>query len=149
MSGVSVARSFVDAVAWGDHDRVWELLAREGRQAVLRVALGRGMDDVLASRLREGTATEAEMSAFLADLVNGLRIDLSGTDLDRVEYVGGASLPRAVAEPRPGREYVSVLDPLPDVLGPEAGTGLPVATVELVEEPQGWRVSRLLPQRVR
>lgn len=149
MTQIDVARSFVDAVAWGDHERVWELLAREGRQAVLRVALGRGMDDVLASRLREGTATDAEQAAFLSDLVNGLRIDLAGADLDRVEFVGGASVPPGVAEPRPGREYVGVLDPLPLVLGPDAGTGLPVATVELVEEPQGWRVSRLLPQRVR
>lgn len=149
MTGVAVARSFVDAVAWGDHARVWELLAREGRQAVLRVALGRGMDDVLASRLREGTATDAEQAAFLADLVNGLRTDLAGADLDRLEYVGGASMPPELAETRPDRVYVSVLDPLPLRLTPEVGSGLPVATVELVEESQGLRVSRLLPQRVR
>ncbi|MDQ4070784.1 MAG: hypothetical protein M3203_15140 [Actinomycetota bacterium] len=130
-----IARAFVDAVIWGDHRLVWDLLGIEGRTTVLRIAGNRGMDEALVARLRDGTAADAEKDEFLADLVNGLRADLAGNDLDALEY----ELDTAPHEP--GRARVVVHAPLPPALG---GT-LPAASVELSSEAGEWRVERLVP----
>ena len=139
-AAVDAAQAFVGAVAWGEHRRVWELLGPEGRKTVLRVALGRGMDEPLAGRLREERAGDEEQDAFLTDLVNGLRADLAGNDLDRLEYH------LAEHDPPPGTAAVVLTAPLPAVL---AVDGLPVATLELRDGPAGWRVERLVPQSTR
>ena len=126
----------MDAVAWGEHRTVWDLLGKEGRKTVLRVATASGMDEALAGRLREGTASEAEESEFLADLVNGLRADLAGTDLDTLQYA---------LDPEPaqgGRTRVQLSAPLPAILG----EGLPVGSVELSDDGGRWRVEALVPR---
>ena len=130
------AREFVDAVAWGEHRKVWDLLAVEGRTVVLNVARKRGMDEALVSRLRDGTAADGEREEFLSDLVNGLRADLAGNDLDSLEY----ELDSAAVEP--GRSRVIVNAPLP----PTLGGSLPVATIDLAAEGGEWRVERLIPR---
>lgn len=141
-SASDVVGEFVHAIAWGEHRTVWELLSRDGRKGVLRVALGRGMDDVLASRLRDDRAEPEELDAFLTDLVIGLRADLAGTDLDTVvlEPVGdvvGETTELVVATPTPA-----------DVarLGIES---LPVATVLLVRQDGAWRVDHVAPRLAR
>ncbi|MGH9157692.1 MAG: hypothetical protein ACRD1K_18075 [Acidimicrobiales bacterium] len=134
---LAVARSFVDAVAWGDHRRVWELLGPEGRKTVLRVAVNGGMDEALAARLRDGTAAAVESDAFLADLVNGLRADLVGNDLDAMEY-------RPDPAPEPGRFRVGLAVRTHEFL---AVDGLPVGMVELSEDGGSWRVERLVVPR--
>ncbi len=135
-----VAKSFVDAVAWGEHHTVWDLLSAEGRRVVLRVGGQHGMDDALAARLREGTAARAEQEEFLADLIGGLRADLAGNDLDAVE----AELdPAAADDGKPGTARVILVAPLPEVL---KLPGLPVASVELTDEGGQWRVDRLTPR---
>ncbi len=131
------AKAFLDAVAWGEHLKVWELLSEEGRSTVLRVGAARGMDEGLAARLRDGTAATAEQDEFLADLVNGLRSDLAGNDLDALEAELDAEVPE------PGRARVILVAPLPEVLNLP---GLPVASVDLTEEDGGWRVDRLIPR---
>jgi hypothetical protein len=131
------AKALVDAVAWGEHHKVWDLLSEEGRRTVLRVGAARGMDEGLAARLREGTASAGEQEEFLADLVNGLRADLAGNDLDALE----AELDSEPVEE--GRARVILVAPLPEVL---SLPGLPVATVEMREEGGGWRVDRLIPR---
>jgi hypothetical protein len=131
------ARAFVDAVAWGEHHKVWELLSEDGRRTVLRVGAARGMDEGLAARLASGTASASEQDQFLADLVNGLRADLAGNDLDALE----AELDPEGAEA--GRARVVLVAPLPEVLDQP---GLPVATVDMAEEDGGWRVGRLIPR---
>ena len=133
-----VAKGFVDAIAWGEHHRVWELLSEEGRRTVLRVGATRGMDEALVARLRDGTAATAEREEFLSDLVNGLRADLAGNDLDAVE----AELD-AAAEAVPGTARVLLVAPLPPALGLP---GLPVAAVELSDEAGEWRVERIIPR---
>lgn len=134
---LTAARSFVEAVAWGDHTRVWELLGPEGRKTVLRIAVSNGMDDALAARLRDGTAVAAESEQFLGDLVNGLRADLQGNDLDALEY-------RADPAPEPGRFRVGLALPTHEFLAPD---GLPVGMLELSEEEGTWRVERLVVAR--
>lgn len=133
-----VAKEFVDAVAWGEHHRVWELLSAEGRRTVLRVGVARGMDDALVARLRDGTAATAEREEFLGDLVNGLRADLAGNDLDSVEPELDDP-----AEAAPGTARVMLVAPLPPGLDLP---GLPVAAVELMEDSGEWRVERIIPR---
>lgn len=135
---LAVARDFVSAVAWGEHRKVWDLLGPEGRKTVLRVAVNHGMDEALAARLRDGTAARSESDEFLAQLVNGLRADLQGNDLDALEYS-----PDPV--PEPNRARVVLLSPLPMGLA-ESGSGLPIGSLEMASDDSGsWRVERLLP----
>jgi hypothetical protein len=126
----------VDAVAWGEHRKVWDLLALEGRTVVFNVARKRGMDEELITRLRDGTAGDGEREEFLSDLVNGLRADLSGNDLDSLEF----ELDTATAEP--GRARVTVNVPL----APTLGGVLPVATMDMATEDGQWKVERLIPR---
>ena len=135
MAPDETARAFVDAVIWGEHNLVWELLGLEARTTVLKVAVARGMDEALAARLRDGTASGPEREEFLADLVNGLRNDLSGNDLDNLEF----ELDTAPNEP--GRARVVVQTPL----NPLLGGYLPAASVDLADEAGRWKVDRLLP----
>jgi len=127
-----VAAEFVHAVAWGEHTRVWDLLASDARAAVLDLATRRGMDPLLAARLRESTAAVSERDTFLADLLHGIRADLKGVDLDvvRCVEVGGAGSGTAIVR-------------LLEDVSAELGGPVPVATVDLVAGPaDGWRVLR-------
>ncbi len=133
---LEVAREFVDAVVWGEHRKVWTLMGLEARTTVLKVAADRGMDETLVSRLRDGTASDAERDEFLADLINGLRADLAGNDLDALVY-------EEDPEPmEPGRARVVILVPV--AVG--FGGNLPVGSVELATEEAAWRIQRLVPQ---
>jgi hypothetical protein len=132
-----VARGFVDAVAWGEHLRVWEILGPEGKATVLKVAAARGMEPALAARLTDGTAAVPERDEFLADLVNGLRADLAGCDLDVLQY---AVDPQIAG---PGRVRVLLTAPLPAI---GAEVALPVGWIELVQHGGKWQVERLSPR---
>ncbi len=135
-TAMDVAREFVDAVVWGEHIKMWALLGLEARTTVLKVASDRGMDEALVARLRDGTASDAERDEFLADLINGLRADLAGNDLDALEY-------EEDPEPmEPGRARVVILVPV--AIG--FGGNLPVGSVELATEEAAWRIQRLVPQ---
>ncbi|MDQ4098131.1 MAG: hypothetical protein M3144_09720 [Actinomycetota bacterium] len=134
-AAVSTAQTFIDAVVWGDHEQVWKLLGAEGRTEVLEVATKRGMDEGLAARLGSDTASPSEKSEFLADLVNGLRSELAGNDLDRLTYELNAG------ESQADRASVVMHVPLHPLLG---GT-LPVGTLYLAVESGQWRVERLIP----
>jgi hypothetical protein len=131
------ARTFIEAIAWGEHRKVWELLGPEGRKTVLRVAVRNGMEEALSARLRDGTAGASETEEFLAELLNGLRADLAGNDLDNLEYAEDGDFA--------GEDRVRVLltAPVPPLLGP---VGLPVGSVELAEYEGTWQVERLTPR---
>lgn len=132
---VKTATEFVDAVVWGEHNVVWRLIGTEGRTEVLEVATKRGMDEGLAARLRSDGASPAETNEFLADLVNGLRSELAGNDLDSVTF----ELDEADSSDE--RAAVKLHVPLHPLLG---GT-LPIGTLFLVLEGGEWRVARLIP----
>ena len=140
-SPVDITREFVDAIVWGEHQKVWDLMGVEARTTVLKVASNRGMDEALVARLRDGTASPAERDEFLADLVNGLRADLAGNDLDALEYEEDPQ------PPEPGRARVVISVPV--AVG--FGGNLPVGSVELSTESSTtgeaeWRIERLVPQ---
>jgi hypothetical protein len=135
-SAIDTAREFVDAVVWGEHRKVWALMGLEARTTVLKVASDRGMDEGLVARLRDGTASDAERDEFLADLINGLRADLAGNDLDALVYEEDPEPPEA------GRARVVILVPV--AIG--FGGNLPVGSVELATEEAEWRIQRLVPQ---
>jgi hypothetical protein len=139
MDPLETAAAFVAAIAWGEHLRVWELLSSEARRLVLRVAVTRGMDEFLAARLRDGTAVRSERDTFLTDLINGLRADLRGNDLDTLDFQADPDRER----PDPDRAQVMLMAPL---ISAALGSSLPVASVELVREQGRWRIEHLLPR---
>ncbi len=139
---LDLARRFVSAVIWGEHITLWDLFGLEARRSVLRIAVSRGMDEGLAARLGDGTAGRAERDTFLTDLVNGLRADLRGNDLDALEYQ-----PDTAVDPDDkvsDRETARVMLLAPMLAG--LGAPLPVASMELVRDGGRWRVERLTPR---
>jgi len=132
---IPAAEDFIDGVVWGDHNKVWELIGTGGREEVLDVATKRGMDEALAERLKSNVGSPAETNEFLADLVNGLRAELAGNDLDNITYELDEE------QSGPGRAAVKMFVPLHPLLG---GT-LPIGTLFLVTEGDAWKVERLIP----
>lgn len=127
------ARTFLHAVAWAEHTRVWDMLSATSRTAVLEVAARRGMDPLLEARLRESTAGDDERDSFLTDLLQGLRADLSGIDLDTVRCICDDDTAGATTT-------VRLLQDMPDALGGP----LPVGWVELAAEARNqWSVVRV------
>jgi len=134
-SAMPVAEDFIDAVLWGDHTKVWELIGSSGRTEVLDVATKRGMDEGMAACLAADDGSPSETREFLADLLNGLRAELAGNDLDNITFEID------LGESQPGRAAVKMFVPLHKLLG---GT-LPIGTLFLVPEHDTWRVERLIP----
>lgn len=81
---VEVARKFLEAIVWGRHLTVWELLSSDGRDVVLEAGARRGLDAVQAARIRQGTSQREEQDAFLTGLLHGLRVDFSSVELEQV-----------------------------------------------------------------
>ena len=133
------AQAFLDAVVWGRHTTIWDLLSTRGREAVLAVAVGQGMDRVAAGRLREGLADPAERDRFLGQLLEGLRRDLRSVDLDRLRL--GAS-----TDPPSGDE-VTIELVVPSTI-PGTGAWSAGQLVLGFDGDRGWRVDRLEPRRV-
>jgi len=133
-AAVATARAFVDAVAWGEHTTVWDLLAPDARVAVLEVATRRGMDALLAARLREDTAGKEERDEFLGDLLHGLRAELIGVELDGLRCSPGGN--GTTVE---GSLLVQLLVDVPA----ELGGAVPVGSVELVADAGRWSIVRL------
>lgn len=130
---VATARAFLDAVAWAEHTTLWALFSPGARVAVLDLATRRGMDPLLAARLREGTAGGDERDDFLADLLHGLRAELLGVDLDALRCVLGAG-----GTTVPGSVLVHLVTDVPA----ELGDAVPVGRVELVRTGGRWSIVR-------
>lgn len=81
---VEVARRFLEAIVWGQHSTIWELLSSDGRDVVLEAGARRGLDAVQAARIRQGTSNPEEQDAFLTGLLHGLRVDFSSVELETV-----------------------------------------------------------------
>lgn len=133
------AERFFDALVEGDSRSLWDLFSEQARAYIINIGHERGMDFDLASALRAGTAAVEDMEDFLADLLAGIRHDLTGVDLERLAL-------ESVAEPEsPMRvrvTYLVELGPRLDELQP----AIPAGSLVLVLEDEGWRVDRLVPR---
>jgi len=132
---VDTAQAFISALAWNEHTTVWDLLSPAARAAVLDLATRRGMDALLAARLREGTTGHEERDEFLADLLRGLRRAMPGVDFEALRCVRGGSGATVAC---------SVLVHLVVGAPAELGGDVPVGRIELVADVDGrWSVVRL------
>lgn len=80
-----VARRFLEAIVWGEHLVVWDMLSPAGREYVLAAGERRGLDPMQAQRIRLGTSPTEERDSFLSGLVHGLRVDFSLVPLEDVQ----------------------------------------------------------------
>lgn len=87
-----VAERFVEAIQWGEHTVVWDLLSETGRGVALSVALTNGLDRVVAARISDDVADPTERQAFLEQLLRGLRRDLRSVDLAHLQVETPASM---------------------------------------------------------
>ena len=84
---IAVADRFVQAIVWGEHVTIWELLSETGREYVLEAGSRRGLDPMQAQRIRQNTCPQQELDAFLTGLLQGLRVDFAAVPLDQVQAV--------------------------------------------------------------
>ena len=133
-------RAFVHAIVWGEHHRVWELLGPAARDRVLESACRRGLDSVAAARARLGTWGTEEADQFLTALVRGLRVDLSGVDLELVQVVEGPEV-----QPDGSLRFrLESATALPAIL--TGGDNWAAGAVLIAVETDGWRVRSLEPR---
>jgi hypothetical protein len=89
--------------------------------------------------LRNETATPQEYDEFLTDLVNGLRTDLAGADLDTPVFQVVEDAADA------GHAAVVLATATSAELAKHGIDNLPVATIDLVFEGAGWKIARVDP----
>ncbi len=140
---LDVVRAFVDAVVWGEHLCVWQLFSPEAREHVLHAASRKGLDAVAAERARQETWDQGEANTFLTSLLHGLRVDLSGVDLEHI-VISEQPVPMVDGSLRFDLENPSNL---PSGLTGGANWAAGAVVVELIAEPTpAWRVKRLVPR---
>jgi len=88
---ITAASHFLEAILWGEHVRVWEMLSPSGREHVLEAGARRGLDPLQAQRIRLGTSPQSEQDAFLTGLLHGLRVDFASVTLEDVRPAGTAT----------------------------------------------------------
>lgn len=136
---LAVAEAFFTAAKTGDARAVWDLFSENARNYVVNVAQERGMAVDLASRLRLGTASDAELDDFLAELIAGLQKDLSGVDFNRLAFESKVE-PEAPMQVRVN--YLQSIGPLVA----ELQTAIPAGSIVLSYDAEEWRVERLVPR---
>lgn len=136
---VEAAERFFEAVGQHDLRGFWGRMSESARAYVLELALDRGMDFDLNSRLRQGTATDEEFDTYLDELLEGIKKDLRGVDLERLAF-------EAAPEPDvPGKVRVTYLTRMDAMLGDVQAT-LPAGSLMMTEEGGEWKVDRLVPR---
>lgn len=129
-----VAGRFLQAIVWGEHVAVWEMLSPAGREAVLAAGERRGLDPLQAQRLRLGTSPHVERDTFLTGLVRGLRVDFANV---------------AIEETRPVDDGVPLDDGSVEVAlecpASFGSGGWAAGTVVLSQHRGAWLVDRLAP----
>lgn len=130
----AAASRFLDAILWGEHEQVWELLSVAGREHVLEAGGRHGLDPMQAQRLRLGTSPREERDSFLTGLVHGLRVDFASVPLDEVRP-SGAPVFRSDGS-------LEIQLECPASFGPGAWSAGSVV-VSLAED--AWRIDRVHP----
>ena len=90
----AIADRFIQAIVWGEHVVVWDMLSEAGREYVLAAGGRRGLDPLQAQRIRQGTSPQEELDLFLTGLVHGLRVDFAAVPLDDVRAENPAIQPK-------------------------------------------------------
>ena len=139
-AALATARSFIDAIVWGEHHRVWELLSTTAREQVLASATRRGMDAVASERARQGTWSIEERDDFLSSLIRGLRVDLSGVDIGDIYVVDDVEL----LSDGGVRVVLESATLLPSSL--TGGHGWAAGAIVLEALNGAWQVRRLVPR---
>lgn len=133
-TAASVADRFIQAIVWGEHVMVWDLLSEVGREHVLEAGARRGLDPLQAQRIRQGTSPRDESDAFLTGLVHGLRVDFAAVPLGDV---------RAEVRTGPaGADSVEVALQCPAAFGEAAWAA---GSLLLSRFDDTWRVDRVRP----
>lgn len=135
----ALGRRFFDAVRDGDHRGLWALFSETAQAYVLNLAVERGMDFDLGSAIRQGTAADEDLDNYLEELLEGIRRDVRGVELDRLAF-DVKPIPES-----PGEVRVVYLAQV-DVPGREQPTTIPAGSLVTAKEPDGWRVLRLIPK---
>jgi len=130
----SVASRFLNAILWGEHRQVWEMLSPTGREHVLEAGARRGLDPLQAQRLRLGTSPLDERDTFLTGLVHGLRVDFASVSLEDIHPTGDP-VPSA-----DGSFEIELECPASFGAGAWAAGSLTVSEVDGV-----WRIDRVHP----
>ncbi len=130
-----VARRFISAVSWGEHQTVWSLLSDRGRSSTLEVGVNAGLDRLLAQRIHSGGATPDELNEFLSSLVHGLRADFANLDTDRLIVMEA--------------DLVTDSSALVDVVTPAfiLGETWPIGQFQMVYHDRQWVVESFRPHR--
>ena len=127
------------AIATGDHRALWDMLSEGARAYVLNIAVERGMDFDLGSRIRQGTASDAELDDYLTDLLEGIRRDLKGVDLSRLAF-------ESKAEPHaPMQVRVTYFLQMEAAIG-DIRPAIPAGSLIMIYEGGAWKVERLIPK---
>lgn len=138
-AALEAAQAFFVAVAGGDHRGLWALFSQNARAFILNLAIERGMDFDLGSRLRQGTAANEEVEEHLADLLEGIRRDLAGVDLSRLMF-------ESTAEPHaPMQVRVTYLLQIAAAIG-DIQPAIPAGSLIMIYEDERWKVERLIPR---
>ena len=130
----AIADRFIQAIVWGEHVVVWEMLSEAGREHVLEAGGRRGLDPLQAQRIRQGTSPQDELDAFLTGLVHGLRVDFAAVPLDDVRAENPAIQPKDQAV------EVSLL--CPATFGDERWAA---GSIQLSRVDETWLIDRVNP----
>lgn len=133
------AERFFTAMDENDLRGFWDLMSSDAKAYVLELALTRGMDFDLNSRLRQGAATDEELDTYLEELLEGIKRDLRGVDFQRLAY-------EVAVEPgAPDKLRVTYLTRMDATLGDVQPT-LPAGSLRMIHEDGEWKIERLIPK---
>lgn len=134
-----VAERFFDTIRDDDPRGLWALFSEDAQAYVLNLAVERGMDFDLSSAIRQGTAPDEDLDAYLEGLAEGIRRDLKGVDLDKLVF---ETKPHPDS---PGHIRVVYLLQVEMAIGDVRPT-IPAGSLDMVQNDGEWRVQRLIPK---
>ncbi len=134
-SPADVAGRFLHAVRQRAGADMWAMLSPIARTYVLDLGERIGVPADVIGRMRIDTADEVDRARFLNDVVSGIRADLQGADLDRLEV--------EVFDHDRDRARVGLVQPIGDGVGPPM-PAIPAAWLEMSYSDEGWSIDALV-----
>lgn len=134
MSPMDLGRAFLEALRLGDEERLWQLFSEEARLQILALGDRIGVPADVVARMRLGTALPEERTAFLVDVLEGIRRDFSTTDI--------ALLVPEPANRDDGKMRVALVQPIDGAPGFNLPP-IPAGWLRLVGGDGTWRIEHL------